>query len=104
MPYPYWTSNTSVSPAISIVLLMSTGVHNDAISEKKNHFQTAEKRSIAPVTDLFPMLPPIELKEVLLAEIRFPLPETLLLLRVAGVLIDPLITSFFHFNSFLGEI
>ena len=74
MLYPYWTSNTSVSPAISIVLLMSTGVHNDAISEKKIIFKIAEKRTTAPVTDLFPMLPPIELKEVLLAEIRFPLP------------------------------
>ena len=53
---------------------MSTGVHNDAISEKKITFKIAEKRTTAPVTDLFPMLPPIELKEVLLAEIRFPLP------------------------------
>ena len=74
------------------------------LARKKIIFKTAEKRTTAPVTDLFPMLPPIELKEVLLAKSRFPLPETLLLLRVAGLLIDPLITSFFHFNSFLGEI
>ena len=74
------------------------------LARKKIIFKTAEKRTTAPVTDLFPMLPPIELKEVLLAKCRFPLPETLLLLRVAGLLIDPLITSFFHFNSFLGEI